>query len=255
MKAGRLQTCIDFIRFNLENDGFVLDETQEEILSEILDGDKSADDVIQEIINNSNISTTFVLEDTNDGFYKESPKCQLNYFNIKDRNLLATLESKISAIRLAEILSEDLPTNFDFDLLSELHSRMFGDIYPNAGTKRTTKASKRTVFCMPKYLDSTLKKLFTSLKKSNFLARDTRDDFIDDLAYFVGELAAIHPFRDGNGRVVRVFILLLAEKNNYGIQWHKIDADRYLEADICAIDGDYQPLISVFDEVLYEYEQ
>jgi cell filamentation protein len=36
----------------------------------------------------------------------------------------------------------------------------------------------------------------------------------------------------------------------YDIDWSLVDADRLLEADISAIDGDYQLLIDVLEEVV-----
>jgi cell filamentation protein len=77
-----------------------------------------------------------------------------------------------------------------------------------------------------------------------------RETFINDLAFYMGEVEALHPFRDGNGRTARLFFYQLSMNAGYDIDWSLVDADRLLEADISAIDGDYQLLIDVLEEVV-----
>ena len=66
----------------------------------------------------------------------------------------------------------------------------------------------------------------------------------------IGAMEALHPFLDGNGRTTRYFFTGLARNAGYDIIWSATDPDRYLEGNIAAIDGDYQPLIDVLEEAV-----
>ena len=93
--------------------------------------------------------------------------------------------------------------------------------------------------------------IFDKLRSMKFLkGLDDIDEFINELAYFMGEMEALHPFMDGNGRTTRYFFTDLARKAGYDIIWSATDPDRYLEGNIAAIDGDYQPLIDVLEEAV-----
>jgi len=71
----------------------------------------------------------------------------------------------------------------------------------------------------------------------------------------MGEFEAIHPFIDGNGRVTRFFISLIANQAGYYISWSSVDPDQLLEASIAAIDGDYQALVDLFEEITIPFEE
>jgi fido (protein-threonine AMPylation protein) len=43
--------------------------------------------------------------------------------------------------------------------------------------------------------------------------------FVDRLTYYLGEVNAIHPFREGNGRTQRVFFDQLAGDAGFSIKW------------------------------------
>ena len=95
--------------------------------------------------------------------------------------------------------------------------------------------------------------IFQKLSNDNFLKnQNDRDDFINDLAFYMGESEALHPFREGNGRVIRFFFYELIKQAGHDVDWSEADPDRMLEGSIAAIDGDYQPLVDVFEEILLD---
>ncbi len=51
-------------------------------------------------------------------------------------------------------------------------------------------------------------------------------------AYFLGEINALHPFREGNGRAQREFVNHLAFKNGYFIEWKNISQKDMIQASI-----------------------
>ena len=57
-----------------------------------------------------------------------------------------------------------------------------------------------------------------------------RPKFCNRGAHYMGELNAIHPFRDGNGRTQREFIRQLAGRNGYALDWSPLSCDQMGEA-------------------------
>lgn len=246
-----MQRCIDYIRFNYESEGFSLSDDDEADIRAVLDEDISADSLIEKyLIENSLINQNYVASD-NDNNYYENTICLFNFFDIKERNVLRKVAIYITSIRTAELMVNPIDGAFDLERLQAIHSSLFSDIYPSAGTIRTKTAAKRTEFCRPEYIIASSKELFKKLSKDRYLRYLDREDFINDLAYYMGELEAIHPFRNGNAQAARLFFWDLIYFAGFVIDWSAIDPDRLLEADICAIDGDYQPLIDVLEEVVY----
>jgi len=249
MKSGRVQACIDYIRFNQEAEGFELSSTEEDSLRQVLEGDILSDDLIKELLDKEGLTTTHTLPKDVGGYFPRT-KSLVNYFGIKERSQLREVEMKISNIRTAELLTEPALQEFDFAYLKQIHHHLFGDIYPTGGQVRVALAAKRTEFCSPEFIESTAEDIFSRLHKGHYLKGMDREEFINDLAFFMGEVEALHPFRDGNGRTTRLFFYQLAMQAGYDIDWAMVDPDRLLEADISAIDGDYQLLIDVWEEVV-----
>ncbi|MFA6688156.1 MAG: Fic/DOC family protein [Sphaerochaetaceae bacterium] len=249
MKSSRMQACIDYIRFNQEVEGFSLEEPEESILREVLDDERTADDAVEALVEELHLPSEYVPTE-HEGDVYPGTGCLTNFFNIKDRDLLRTVEARFVNIRTAEVLLDSIDMKFDFDQLKAIHERLFGDVYPSSGQIREVAAAKRTVFCQPEYIEDMALEIFDRLRNDRYLKNLGRDDFINDFAFYMGEVEALHPFRDGNGRAARLFFYQLAMNAGYDIEWYKVDPDRMLEADISAIDGDYQLLIDVLSEVV-----
>ncbi|WP_245535471.1 Fic/DOC family protein [Sphaerochaeta pleomorpha] len=249
MKSGRMQACIDYIRFNHEAEGFVFSDIDESAITRILEGDLTPDEYIQELIDSNGLNTNYIPPANEGGFYPHT-SCLVNFFSIKERTKLRKIEALFANVRSAEILTEDPKNTFDFEYLKSIHARLFGDLYPSSGQIRTMTAAKRTVFSNPEFIESASEDIFSRLRKDRYLKDLEREDFINDLAFYMGEVEALHPFRDGNGRAARLFFYQLVLNAGYDLDWSMVDPDRLLEADIAAIDGDYQLLIDVLEEVI-----
>jgi filamentation induced by cAMP protein fic len=48
---------------------------------------------------------------------------------------------------------------------------------------------------------------------------------LDRLAHYYSELNAIHPFREGNGRTIRLFLSLLANRYGWWLDWTAMTAE------------------------------
>ena len=91
--------------------------------------------------------------------------------------------------------------------LQQIHAYLFGDVYEWAGQYRTVNISKGSVFCMYPYIAEQLDSLFHDLAKERLLRDLPSYEMACRLAYYLGEINAIHPFREGNTRTTAVFTI------------------------------------------------
>ncbi|MBR1918610.1 MAG: Fic family protein [Spirochaetales bacterium] len=256
MKKSQVQNSIDFVRFTVELEGGTpFTKEQEKLIEEVLEKISDASTVIDEYIASKGLDTNYQAVYDELDTYPDS-KCLVNYFNIREKKQLIDVELFFVCARMAELLAEPLDMNFSFSYLQTIHERLFGDIYPSAGMIRRVAVSKSRDFCLPQYLDEQIADIFKRLSEQHYLQDiDDREDFINELAFYMGELEALHPFRDGNGRAIRFFFVCLVKRAGYFFNWDEADPDRMLEASIASIDGDYQPLIDVFEEIIKVEEE
>ncbi len=99
----------------------------------------------------------------------------------------------------ALILLDESPASPSYDLphLQEVHKRIFGDIYQWAGQIRTVAIAKGAMFCLPQYIESSAAVIFSELHDEHCLRGLHRDAFVGRLAHCLGEVNALHPFREG----------------------------------------------------------
>ncbi len=251
MKSERLAISLEYMRFTTEADGEEFTEELEQKFSDIMEGDLSADKAVADYIRSEGLDTSSDDPKLDDQSRYPGTRCLVNYFGIKDKPQLKRIDKHISSLRTAELLRSPLDMPFTFDHLKAIHFHLFGDIYPSAGQIRRRSSSKHTEYCEPEYIDAQAKRLFDELLASKYLRNfDDSDDFINELAYYMGELEALHPFADGNGRASRLFFNSIALAAGYEIGWGSADPDNFLEASVAALDGDYQALIDVLEEIV-----
>ena len=89
-------------------------------------------------------------------------------------------------------------------------------------------------------------KCFDLLKKNNYLQQLNHDEFVKGLADFFCELNVVHPFREGNGRSLRLFCEVLALQAGYELSWKDISQQTWLHANISRYQGNLLPLIQLF---------
>jgi fido (protein-threonine AMPylation protein) len=71
--------------------------------------------------------------------------------------------------------------------------------------------------------------------------------FVGWLAYYLGEVNALHPFREGNGRAQRAFSGQLARDAGFTLAWQHLDAVRNVEASAAIMRGDPEPMRKMLD--------
>ena len=140
----------------------------------------------------------------------------INKLDIKDLNILHEAERDYSSVRQAELLMQGVTGDFSFQHLCSIHKQLFQDVYSWAGKVRTVDISKGTIFCLVQFIEEQFEDLYKKLKKEFFLSDITdKREMSLRLAFYLGEINIIHPFREGNGRTQRVYIEELCMNNDH----------------------------------------
>ena len=166
----------------------------------------------------------------------------INKLDIRDIDKLCIFERKLTTIRLLELLDKPIDGKFDLKHLQDIHAYIFQDLYDWARKIRTINIAKGNMFCNVNFLLSQADIIFSELKNEHYLAGMNRNIFITRLAYYLSEINALHPFREGNGRSQREFIRLLAMKNGYFIHFDRISKDEMILASEKSFFCDYKDI-------------
>ena len=175
----------------------------------------------------------------------------INKLGIQDQSELNSVERQFVLLKSSQAEQETIFKNIDFNFYKELHKQLFGDLYEWAGTVRSMNISKKgTVFCNFEDIEriGTLK--FQRLAEQNYLKGLTKSRFIDELTEFYHDMNMLHPFREGNGRTLRLFITLLVRNAGYTLNFSDCDSDLLMISTIKAAQGDLSSLKEVFSELV-----
>lgn len=123
--------------------------------------------------------------------------------------------------------------------LRKLHKKLYIQIFDWAGHTRTVNIADQVDYCYCNYIIPQTEELFEKLRKEKNLLQCPYDLKYNRLAYYLGELNAIHPFRYGNQVAQEVFISILGKKIGCDLNFDMADCDRLKQAYIHAYNGDY----------------
>jgi cell filamentation protein len=146
---------------------------------------------------------------------------------------------------------------FDFTLLCSIHKNIFEDIYSWAGQIRHGGFFSKgvSIFCHGTLIESNANNIFNNLAKEKYLCNLDKKSLILRMAYYMGEINALHPFREGNGRTLREFFRQLSLNAGYILDFSKIDKNELLVADIKALNGKYDTIIKLLGKAIYKNKQ
>lgn len=177
-----------------------------------------------------------LYEARNSIYCYENSNVLKNKLEIADGNVLEEIERKLVFAKLYELRQNKQIGKFDIQHFINIHTYLFEDIYPFAGLFRTENIAKGNFsFAEWEYIESELRKLLDKLKEQDYLVDFNKQDFSQNLAYYMAELNVLHPFREGNGRVIREFIRQLAFKNGYTLDLKDIEPQGMLNACIKSV--------------------
>ncbi|WP_375658231.1 type II toxin-antitoxin system protein adenylyltransferase VbhT [Bartonella sp. CL436QHHD] len=179
-----------------------------------------------------------------------------NRFGIKDKATLQRVESTISYVKSFEFVHTPIGGKFDLDYMKEIHRRLFGDIYEWAGQVRLVDIAKgNSMFASYNQIESYAPKITKKLAKEQYLRGLGAYDFSQRAGYYMGELNALHPFREGNGRTQREFMVQLAREAGYHINWKGIERQEMTRASIEAHFGNSEYLSALIYKNLTKFTE
>ena len=108
-----------------------------------------------------------------------------------------------------------------FQTLCEIHKYLFDDIYDFAGKIRTVNLSKGNFRFAP------LMYLEAAIENVDKMPQNTFDEIVEKYV----EMNIVHPFREGNGRSMRIWLdMMLKKQIGQVVDWSKIEKEDYLMA-------------------------
>ena len=170
-----------------------------------------------------------------------------NLLGITTEAELEKAEATFASIRSYELAQNPVKGGFDLGHLKAIHRHIFNDLYAWAGQCRDVDIAKGdSFFAHHIHIEAAAKAIFDKLAKEKYLAGLSKAEFCDRAAFFLGEINALHPFREGNGRAQREFISHLAYKNDYYFEWKNIEQDDMTEASAASFKcGDCSKLAAI----------
>ena len=147
-----------------------------------------------------------------------------NKLGLTDELELAREEERISKQKALALYDTGLLDTFPvgtFAGLAMIHKYLFEDIYEFAGQMRTVNIAKGNFRFAP------VMYLRPALESIDRMPQSTFDEIIEKYV----EMNVAHPFREGNGRSMRIWLDLML-KNGIGqvVDWSKVDKEDYLLA-------------------------
>ena len=174
-----------------------------------------------------------------------------NKAGITDQALLDQFEADFTTIRIIELAQNPVEGAFDLDHLCKIHFRIFQDVYEWAGQIRTVDIIRgESRFCNVLQIFSYSDRLFETLRKEDFLVGLSLDDTSLRLAHYLSEINAIHPFREGNGRVQRLFASQLAEQAGFTLDYAALNQAEVYQVMQASFFGNEKPLAELIAKII-----
>ena len=147
-----------------------------------------------------------------------------NKLGITDSAQLAREEEKISKAKAKELFESGILDSLHpgtYVTLARIHEFLLDEIYDFAGKMRTVNIAKGNFRFAP------LMYLQVSLENIDKMPQSSYDEIIEKYV----EMNIAHPFREGNGRSMRIWLdLILKKEIHQVIDWSKVDKEDYLLA-------------------------
>jgi cell filamentation protein len=180
-----------------------------------------------------------------------------NKLGISDAAELAFREDQITTLKQAVLLRRGVPNPLTNLNLRAIHRFLFEDIYDWAGQFRicdikkliyqdaqefTRFSSFRSIEFECKSLENAIvaQKLFNDLGDS---------EFANSAAAAFARLNAIHPFREGNGRVQRLAFQAMASAVGRDLSFDVVTKERMIDVSIRSHQGDLGAMTRLFLEI------
>ena len=189
--------------------------------------------------------------DADDAYCYPGTDVLRNKAEITNAQDLDTFEGELSTLRSIEILENPIAGQFDLIHLQRIHLALFQDVYDWAGKIRTVDISRgNSRFANVRFIESAANDIFNKLARENRLKGLDAVALSKRLAHYLSEINALHPFREGNGRVQRIFISQLSQSAGYQLDYSDLEQEQIYRAMELAFNGDESILANLILERL-----
>ena len=185
------------------------------------------------------------FDDSNEKFLLEN-----NIIGATSQEELIEGEKFAFAIRALQVEADEyIVAKHDEQEFKKLHQFLFQDVYNFAGSYRSVAIAKGdTVFCYPQFLYDQSKRIFTEIASCDF-KNQSPSNASATCASSKTELNLLHPFREGNGRTIRIFLRSLAKANGFEWKYEDLEREKYIKAMIKS-QFDHTELTNLIKETL-----
>lgn len=147
-----------------------------------------------------------------------------NRLGITDSPTLAREEERISKKAATTLFEENLLNDMPsgtWTTLKRIHTILFQDIYDFAGALRSVNIAKGNFRFVP------VMYLAEAVRTIEDMPQSTFDEIVEKYV----EMNVAHPFREGNGRSMRLWLdHMLCTELQKTIDWSQVDKEQYLSA-------------------------
>lgn len=174
-----------------------------------------------------------------------------NLADIIDQDVLLFFESGAVAKRLQELYENPIKIKGVESLLT-IHKHLFQDVYSWAGKKRKVEISKAGKQFFPTtHFDNAFRFIDTLISDYKNISKKEKHQISEKLAEILDNVNYLHPFREGNGRMQREFLRLLALEKDLVLNLNPPDDkkiyDQYMQG---TINSDVKALTKLIFELI-----
>lgn len=148
-----------------------------------------------------------------------------NKLGITNSDELKGIEKNIVRKKLAYLYLKPVKGNFDTEHLLNIHKFIFDEIYPFAGKFRICSMQKNTMFCNPEEIQNHLTEILKEMNEVFNQDISSIQEFAFKLGSYYYDLIYVHPFREGNGRSIRVFVRDFVLEKSKNLSCGPLDLD------------------------------
>lgn len=191
--------------------------------------------------------------------YESAVSMIISAFNLKDKSE----EERMVIVKWVIGIFNSV---FSTKTYLNIHRFIFSDFYPFAGEIRdeaiykenTPYFQNKTSFCYPSFIYSALNRILSDMSLNAFRVKN-KEILCKYIGKYYGELNMVHPFREGNGRTLRLYIELLIDYFNQYLErqvyidYTKLDKEELRKATIISsVTGDYSYIEEIFNSIIIE---
>lgn len=167
-----------------------------------------------------------------------------NANDLREYDWFTSTMSAPAALRFAERANV-----LDCSALKGIHGILFDGLYGWAGKVRTVPLHKgETTFAPPLHLEDSVNGVTRGFTRA---VERSPANFTGYMAELWGRLNRNHPFPEGNGRAIQIFLMATARRHSRDINWQLVDRWEEIDAAKASIQQNFRPYERLLIRAMY----